>query len=135
MAFTQPFSGLRGRLGAMSQFHIVMGILVSLLLAFPFATPTRWRFFVGITAIPPFIQLVFSGCVVESPRLLLMKGQHKKASESLRYLRGPDADTEEEISLIVTSSQNEAITEQGGVLRNLQNYKVEFILCISRVPG
>ncbi len=128
------FSDLRGILGAMSQFHIVMGILVSLLLAFPFATPTRWRFFIGITAIPPFIQLVFSRFVVESPRLLLMKGQHKKACESLRYLRGPTADTEEEISLIVTSSQKEASTGQGGVLMNLQSHKVGFILCISRLP-
>ncbi len=138
MVFTQPSSDLRGRLGAISQFHIVMGILVSLLLAFPLATPTRWRFFLGITAIPPFIQLVFLRCVVESPRLLLMKGQRNRASESLKYLRGPDVDTEEEISLIVASSQKGATTtEQGGVLKNLQNYKAGiytvYIPCIGLI--
>lgn len=42
---------LRGTLGTLSQFAMVIGILVSDLLAFPLATEQNWRYLFAVTPV------------------------------------------------------------------------------------
>lgn len=48
---------MRGTLGTLSQFAMVIGILASDLLAFPLATDRRWRFLFAVTPVLAFAQV------------------------------------------------------------------------------
>lgn len=52
-----------------------------------------------------------------------MRGQNGKARETLKVLRGSD-DVDREIAIIVSASQNEILTKEGGVMKNWSNPKV-----------
>lgn len=80
---------LRGTLGTCTQFATTIGILLSGLVAFPWATPTRWRYIFAITPVLCIIQLFFSSYLLESPRWLLSNdtdSQH--ARKNIQKLRG-----------------------------------------------
>ena len=80
---------LRGMLGTLTQFALVIGILVSDLFAFPFATVTRWRFLFSITPIMAIIQIFLSPFLLESPRWLIGRDKNsKKARFIIKRLRG-----------------------------------------------
>jgi len=66
---------LRGTLGTCTQFAIVIGILVSNVLAFPLATATGWRYLLMLSPLLSIVQLLASPYVVESPRWLLSKDE------------------------------------------------------------
>ena len=48
---------MRGTLGTLSQFAMVIGILASDLLAFPLATEQSWRYLFAVTPILAFVQV------------------------------------------------------------------------------
>eukprot|EP00934_Nitzschia_sp_Nitz4_P006415 Nitzschia sp. Nitz4//scaffold201_size42423//12550//14651//NITZ4_007371-RA/size42423-snap-gene-0.40-mRNA-1//-1//CDS//3329541323//6405//frame0 len=81
---------LRGALGTLSQVSIVLGILVSDLFAFAWATPTQWRFLFAVTPVVSFCQLAMYPWLIESPRWLLHQSkQHAlQAKTVLAKLRG-----------------------------------------------
>lgn len=88
---------LRGRLGTLTQFALVLGILASDILAFPFATVSRWRFLFSVTEIIAFIQLFCATWLLESPRWLLNRDPNsKKARHIIKKLRGMRYDHEVE---------------------------------------
>lgn len=53
---------LRGMLGTCTQFAMVIGILVSGLLAFPFATTTSWRYLFAVTPILSIVEVPNNSC-------------------------------------------------------------------------
>lgn len=59
---------LRGTLGTMTQFALVIGILASNLLAFPLATPSGWRWMFGVTPLIAVVELLCIPLMLESPR-------------------------------------------------------------------
>lgn len=51
-------------------------------------TILHWRVLCGTVTIPPFLLLIFSTLIPETPRYLLMKNEPKQAKSSLQRLRG-----------------------------------------------
>lgn len=92
---------IRGALGTLHQFGVVIGILLSQILGFPevLGNEKFWHVLLGLCIIPPGIQLILMPFCPESPRyLLITKEQEEKALNSLRTLRGTpmvDADISE----------------------------------------
>lgn len=59
---------LRGTLGTLTQFAMVIGILASNLMAFPFATLTGWRYLFAMTPALAAVELLCMPLIFESPR-------------------------------------------------------------------
>jgi SP family facilitated glucose transporter-like MFS transporter 3 len=84
-------------LGTMTQFALVIGILVADLLAFPFATENSWRSLFAVTAVTAFAQLLCSPFLLESPRWLLNRDPKSlRARYIIKRLRGLRYDEEVE---------------------------------------
>lgn len=80
---------LRGMLGTLTQFALVIGILAADVLAFPFATEEGWRALFAVTPIVTIIQLVCSPFLLESPRWLLNRNpESNQARYIIKQLRG-----------------------------------------------
>lgn len=92
---------LRGSLGTMNQFSIVVGILVANLLGKPLASGLLWRILVGMSIVPCIVQLMLSPWMLESPRWLVLQEREVEASEVLAKLRGTD-DVDFDIDCLVT---------------------------------
>lgn len=89
---------LRGMLGTMTQFAMVIGILVSDFLSFPLATESKWRFLFFVTALTAAFQLLCAPFLLESPRWLLSRDpKSKKARYIIKKLRGLHYDYEIDI--------------------------------------
>lgn len=82
---------IRGALGTLHQFGVVIGILLSQILGFPevLGNGEYWHVLLGLCVIPCALQLLVMPFCPESPRyLLITKEQEEKALNSLRTLRG-----------------------------------------------
>lgn len=116
---------LRGALGTTYQVAMVLGILVTDLLAFGFAgesdglTRPGWRLMFGFAGILGLLQLLLAPLLIESPRWLLNNGNPKDAEETLRNLRQLD-DVVEEMDSISAANTSESGNVQsiGDVLRD-----------------
>jgi SP family facilitated glucose transporter-like MFS transporter 3 len=109
---------LRGMLGTLTQFAMVMGILVADVLAFPFAKEDSWRFLFSVTVVVTMVQLLFSPFLLESPRWLLnrdpkslsarciikklrgLRYDHQVEKELGNYIIGEAAQRQDEKSLV-----------------------------------
>ena len=101
---------LRGTLGTLTQFALVVGILIADILAFPFATESGWRLLFGITPFLAILQLLCSPFLLESPRWLLGRDpESRKARFIIKKLRGLryDQEVETEVSHFVVASQKQ----------------------------
>ena len=90
----------RGTLGTCTQFALVIGILMSTVLAFPFATVDRWPYLFGITPLVCVVQLLISPYLLESPKWLLSRDKDSNEARSVvKQLRGyrNDEDVEAEV--------------------------------------
>mmetsp|Transcript_28510 Transcript_28510/g.62714 ORF Transcript_28510/g.62714 Transcript_28510/m.62714 type:complete len:665 (-) Transcript_28510:81-2075(-) len=99
---------LRGTLGTISQFALVIGILVADLLAFPFATESGWRLLFVVTPILSGLQLLCSPFLLESPRWILGRDpKSRKARFIIKRLRGLryEQEIETEVTHFVAASQ------------------------------
>ena len=82
---------IRGTLGTINQFALVVGILSASLMSFPFANAYAWRFLLIVTPILATIQLCLTMFLVESPRFLFHQNPNdSKAKETLKLLRGKE---------------------------------------------
>jgi sugar porter (SP) family MFS transporter len=98
---------IRGRLVAINQLTIVIGILLAQIVNWLIAQPvppdatvqeillswngqTGWRWMFGVTAVPSLLFLVGMFFVPESPRWLAKKGQRAKAGNVLTRVGGAD---------------------------------------------
>ena len=81
---------LRGRLVALNQLNIVLGILISFfsnyLISRFYTGPDSWRLMLGVVAIPAAIFFALLFVIVESPRWLVRAGRPEKAELVLRQL-------------------------------------------------
>ena len=86
----------RGRLVAMSQFNIVVGLLVAyvsnfLIDRFTGSNPECWRWMLGIVAVPSVLFFLFLLPIPESPRWLVEKHRRDEALTVLQKLGNADA--------------------------------------------
>lgn len=82
-------AGSRGKLVALFQFNIVLGILISYLSNYLIGqeSDSSWRWMMGVQAFPSLLFLVLLRFVPESPRwLILRKGQIAEATETLKVI-------------------------------------------------
>jgi MFS transporter, SP family, xylose:H+ symportor len=81
---------LRGRLVALNQLNIVLGILISFfsnyLISRFYTSPDSWRLMLGVVAIPATIFFASLFAIVESPRWLVKAGRPEKAELVLQQL-------------------------------------------------
>lgn len=82
----------RGRMVAINQLTIVIGILITNLVNYSLRNsgPDAWRWMVGFGAIPSGIFLLGVAWLPESPRWLLKEGKDTKAEAVLNKLGGVD---------------------------------------------
>ena len=94
----------RGRMVAINQLTIVIGILATNLVNFYLRNsgPDAWRWMVGLGAVPSGIFLLGVAWLPESPRWLLKSGQDQKAISILNKIGGT-VYVEETLSKIKTS--------------------------------
>ena len=106
-------AALRGSLGTMNQFAIVIGILVANLLgrvlggqpadstspatdgsaAAVGGVESQWRYLLGVVVFPSLLQLVLSSFLLESPLWLIQQNSHTSVADAesvLTKLRGAD---------------------------------------------
>jgi MFS transporter, SP family, xylose:H+ symportor len=81
----------RGRMVAINQLTIVIGILITNLVNYSLRNsgPDAWRWMVGFGAVPSGIFLLGVAWLPESPRWLLKEGKKEKAQEILSKIGSP----------------------------------------------
>jgi len=92
----------RGRLVALYQFMIVLGILIAFVSNWLIgdSSPNAWRFMIGIEAIPAALYLLMIFTVPESPRWLVVYKHNYGAAKSILAQLNPDRNVEELLSEI-----------------------------------
>ncbi len=84
----------RGRLVAMFQVNIVIGILLAYfsnyLVGIRHLGATEWRWELGLTAIPASVFLALLLAIPESPRWLVKRNRREEATQILRRIGDPD---------------------------------------------
>lgn len=83
----------RGRLVALYQFNIVLGILIAFLSNYLLRNlgENAWRWMIGIEALPAIIYTLLAFTVPRSPRWLLLNGKQEEAVQVLAMI-DPEAD-------------------------------------------
>ncbi|KAL3805079.1 hypothetical protein HJC23_003307 [Cyclotella cryptica] len=117
---------LRGTLGTLTQFCLVVGILVSDLLAFPFADEQRWRILFAVTPAASIVQILCFPFLIESPRWLLARDQKSLlARHFIKQLRGlrHDHEVETEVSHFISASNVQCCDKADKVLVNMMKDK------------
>jgi MFS transporter, SP family, arabinose:H+ symporter len=89
----------RGRLVALQQLAIVVGILIAFLsntlfLHTQLSDPAKWRWMLAVGAFPSAAFFLLLLPIPESPRWLLKQGQRERASQILTRTAGLNADAE-----------------------------------------
>ncbi|THV26122.1 sugar porter family MFS transporter [Glycomyces paridis] len=118
---------LRGRLGSLQQFAIVLGIFAALLVNYGIQASaggasgevpwggTAWRWMFAAAAVPAFVYFMFSLNIPESPRYLVAKQRLQEAKEVLTKYVGGDVDTRiSEIQRTLTSDHPPRISDVRG---------------------
>ena len=103
----------RGRLVALYQFNIVLGILIAFLSNYLLNSvgPNAWRWMLGVEAIPAAIYTLLTLSIPKSPRWLMSKQRRGEALEVLSKLN-PNQNIEEivtEYEVPAESTHNESI--------------------------
>lgn len=127
---------LRGTLGTVTQFGLVLGILAADIMGFPFATEQRWRVMFAATPIIATIQLILASFLLESPRWLLGRDPKSlKARYIIKRLRGLRYDHEVEIEvghfLMGVASQQHEQTSQIEILKDMMAHSKTRVLLVS----
>ncbi len=103
----------RGKLGALYQFNLVLGILIAFFSNYAlqgFQGDKDWRWMLGVEAIPAFLYTIFVMNVPNSPRwLLYKKGDDQKALAILKKIFDPRIaqDKLEEIKADLANTAND----------------------------
>lgn len=98
----------RGRLVAMFQFNVVLGILVAFVSNYLLQSlgDNAWRWMLGIIAFPAAVFLVLILFIPESPRWLIVKRRlYEEAKEILQRINQKTADAEFD-SILLSSREN-----------------------------
>lgn len=127
---------LRGTLGTLTQFAMVIGILFADVVAFPFATPDGWRVMFAFTAIIAIGQLLLSPFLLESPRWLLNRDPNSlRARYIIKKLRGlrNEQEVEREVGnfIIGESAQHHDEGSDADTLKEIMSHPKRRKLLIS----
>lgn len=97
----------RGRLVALYQFNIVLGILVAFLSNYLLSNigENAWRWMMGVEAFPAFIYTLLVFTVPKSPRWLISKHRNEEAKKVLEVIN-PEGDVEALMKEIKTESES-----------------------------
>ncbi len=105
----------RGRLVALYQFNIVLGILIAFVSNYFLSGigENAWRWMIGVEAIPALVYTLLVLTIPMSPRWLILKGKYKEAQEVLQKIL-PEKDTESlleesKVSAVDGTTQKETI--------------------------
>ncbi|ARV06883.1 MFS transporter [Polaribacter sp. SA4-10] len=115
----------RGRLVALYQFNIVLGILIAFLSNYLLRNvgENAWRWMIGIEAFPAFIYTLLIFTVPASPRWLVSKNRNAEAKQVLKLIN-PDEDSEKLMSAI--KKENESHAEGENIF--MKKYRFPLIL-------
>lgn len=102
----------RGRLVALYQFNIVLGILIAFLSNYLLSNigENAWRWMIGIEAFPALIYTILIFKVPKSPRWLISKNRDQEAKEVLKLIN-PKEDTEKLVQELKTKNETYAANE------------------------
>ncbi|WP_295178593.1 sugar porter family MFS transporter [uncultured Christiangramia sp.] len=102
----------RGKLVALYQFNIVLGILIAFLSNYLLRNTGEepWRWMVGVEAIPAFLYILFVIGIPKSPRWLVSKGRMAEAKRILERIN-PGLDVSAKVQEIKTQSDTEVTGE------------------------
>jgi len=81
-------SKISGNIGVLTQLGIVLGIMITQVAGFRFATPAEWRLVLFASSFVGFLQLVCSYLVVETPTWLGIKNRPEEKKAVSRRLWG-----------------------------------------------
>jgi sugar porter (SP) family MFS transporter len=97
----------RGRLVALYQFNIVLGILIAFLSNYLLSNlgENAWRWMMGVEAFPAFIYTLLVFTVPKSPRWLISKHRYEEAKKVLEVIN-PEGDVEALMKEIKTESES-----------------------------
>ncbi len=117
----------RGRLVALYQFNIVLGILIAFLSNYLLRDTGEepWRWMLGVEAIPAFIYILFTFTIPESPRWLISVGRMKDAEKTLKII-DPEFNVDKKINEI--ENQLDEPAKKESVLA--KKYRYPLILAI-----
>ncbi|KAL7533628.1 hypothetical protein ACHAXR_005359 [Thalassiosira sp. AJA248-18] len=109
---------LRGVLGTMTQFALVIGILFADVVGFPFGNDTEWRYMFILISAVGVCPLLLKSFLLESPRWLL--GRNPNSAEArfvVKKLRGfrYDEEVEVEIDHITSASKSQSLDSDSDV--------------------
>ncbi len=115
----------RGRLVALYQFNIVLGILIAFLSNYLLRNvgENAWRWMIGVEAIPAFIYTLLVLTIPKSPRWLISKNRNEEAKDVLKVIY-PDGDIEK--LLLEISSENDK--DRSGESIFMKKYKFPLML-------
>ena len=102
----------RGRLVALYQFNIVLGILIAFLSNYLLRNvgENAWRWMIGVEAFPVLIYTLLIFTVPKSPRWLISKNRNEEAKKVLDLIN-PDGDAEKLMLEIKIESESHASGE------------------------
>ena len=97
----------RGRLVALYQFNIVLGILIAFLSNYLLRNvgENAWRWMIGVEAFPAFIYTLLVFTVPKSPRWLISKHRYEEAKKVLKIIN-PEGDVDALMKEIKTESES-----------------------------
>jgi sugar porter (SP) family MFS transporter len=108
---------VRGRLVALAQFNIVLGILLAFFSNYLIArwmpgAENAWRWMLGIEAAPAALFFLLLFGIPESPRWLALHGRTEEAARVFTKLGTDGGSVEREIEVILTAAREESVGEQ-----------------------
>jgi sugar porter (SP) family MFS transporter len=97
----------RGRLVALYQFNIVLGILIAFLSNYLLRNvgENAWRWMIGVEAFPALIYTILVFTVPKSPRWLISKHRYEEAKKVLKIIN-PEGDVDVIMKAIKTESES-----------------------------
>ncbi|MEJ7738627.1 MAG: sugar porter family MFS transporter [Chitinophagaceae bacterium] len=123
-------AGSRGRLVALFQFNVVLGVLISYFSNYLIGQggETSWRWMLGVQAVPSLLYLILLRFVPESPRwLMLIKGKVDEARKVFKIINPQHY--EQELEAIQKNNQEEIETGLAGTLLS-KKYKFPIFLAV-----
>lgn len=122
-------AAIRGRLVAMYQLMVAVGIAVSYLVAFLLSSGQHWRLMLGVAAIPAVAMLVGVLVLPESPRWLVSRNRRGDARNALARLVGSADEVECELDAFAENIANEQRVSFRSLLR--KPYRSGVAICVT----
>ena len=104
---------VRGALVNFNQLMITVGILVSYLIGYAFASAEGWRWMLGLAVVPAILLGIGMLFLPETPRYLVSQQMPEKARSVLGRVRQGDNNVDDELQAIIAVDEQERQEAQG----------------------